>query len=383
MNIKSLITNNAINIPGWHTRRKIVVIESDDWGAVRMPSREVYEQMLAEGIRVDRDPYCKNDGLETADDLYALFDVLRSVKDSNGRHPVITADTVVANPDFKKIKASDFTEYHYLTIPETMALSSRHVGAWEALQEGMKEGLIHPQFHGREHLNIKKWLQAIREGDKTTQRAFDYGTFGLTSDVDPSISGNYMGAFNSALPADIEEYGKSITEGLNIFEKLFGFRSESFIATTYTWPHDIESYLRQGGVKFLQGMVSQRIPLDDDTNFRYKNNNFCGRKSPNGMTYLMRNAYFEPSQRPDFNWVKNCLDRIAIAFRWNKPATISAHRLNFIGSINPDNTKRTLPMFEELLTTIVKRWPDVEFMTSDELGRLVTKYEEGIAAGSR
>ena len=59
MNIKRQITHNLLNIPGWYTKRKLVVIESDDWGAIRMPSKEIYNQFLREGIRVDNDPYCR------------------------------------------------------------------------------------------------------------------------------------------------------------------------------------------------------------------------------------------------------------------------------------------------------------------------------------
>lgn len=348
-----------------------MVIESDDWGAVRMPSREVYEKMLREGIRVDRDPYCRYDGLETAEDLSRLFEVLTSVKDKNGRHPVITADAVVANPDFEAIRATGFSEYVYEPITDTFARSPRHAGAWEMWQEGMSAGLIHPQFHGREHLNVKKWMNALRGDDDITCRSFDYGTFGLTSDVDERIKLNYMGAFNSALKEDIEDYGAILKNGLDLFERIFGFRSESFIATTYTWPTAIEAYLKDNGVRFLQGMVSQKIPLDDDTTFRYKNSNFLGRKSPHGLTYLQRNCYFEPAQRPEFDWVSNCLNRVAIAFRWHKPATISVHRLNFIGSIDKGNTDATLPLFHTLLKELVRRWPNVEFMTSDELGNLI------------
>lgn len=40
MNIKAQIRKNWANLPGWHTRRKIVVIESDDWGSIRMPEFE-------------------------------------------------------------------------------------------------------------------------------------------------------------------------------------------------------------------------------------------------------------------------------------------------------------------------------------------------------
>lgn len=34
MNLKQTITHNLLNIPGWHTNRKIVVIESDDWASI-------------------------------------------------------------------------------------------------------------------------------------------------------------------------------------------------------------------------------------------------------------------------------------------------------------------------------------------------------------
>ena len=41
--------------------------------------------------------------------------------------------------------------------------------------------------------------------------------------------------------------------------------------------------------------------------------------------------------------------------------------------INPRNRDLNLPQFEQLLSRILKRWPDVEFMTSDKLGDLITK----------
>lgn len=369
--IKSRLSHNLVNIPGWRTDRKIVVIESDDWGAVRMPSREVYDCMLAEGIRVDRDAYCRYDGLETADDLEALYDVLLSVKDKNGRHPIITANAVVANPDFERIKESGFSQYYYEPITESFAKSSRHVGAWDVWRQGMAEGLLHPQFHGREHLNVKKWLRTLRVGDEITRKAFDYGTFGLTSDVDSRIKNNYMGAFNSGLDEDIADYKVLLTEGLGLFERIFGYKSESFIATTYVWNPKIETTLCECGVKYLEGLVHQRIPLDDDTTFRYKKNNFTGRRSDAGLTYITRNCFYEPSSNLEFDWVSDCLSRIKVAFRWHKPAVIGMHRLNVIGSIDEQNRKRNLAGLKVLLDAIVSRWPQVEFMTTDQLGSII------------
>ena len=31
--IQTQLSHTLLNLPGWHTRRKIVVIESDDWGS--------------------------------------------------------------------------------------------------------------------------------------------------------------------------------------------------------------------------------------------------------------------------------------------------------------------------------------------------------------
>lgn len=372
MTLKQTITHNLLNIPGWHTKRKIVVIESDDWGSVRMPSREVYEEFLKRGVAVDRDPYCRYDCLATADDLSALFEVLTSVKDKNGHPAVVTANAVVANPVFDKIKESGFKEYFYEPFTETLKRSSKHDGAFELWKQGMSAGVFRPQLHGREHLNVKKWLRTLQSDDKITRLSFDLGTFGLTSAVDPHIKNNYMGAFNSGLDEDIKEYDTIITEGQQLFEQLFGYKSESFIATTYTWNPKIEESLKRNGIKYLQGMVHQHVPLDDDTTFSWKKDNFCGRRSPYGLSYLMRNCYYEPSQNSGTK--EDCLNRVKTAFRWHKPATICMHRLNVIGAIDESNRTRNLADLQWLLKKIVKLYPDVEFMASDELGRIIN-YE--------
>lgn len=366
-----LTRKELYNMFGWRTKRHLVVIESDDWGTIRMPSREVYDEFLCRGIRVDRDPYCRYDNLATKHDLENLFEVLNSVKDKNDYPAVITANTLSANPVFDKIRESNFTEYYFEPFTETLKRDAAHADAFEMWKQGMTAGLFHPQSHGREHLYVKKWLQTLRNGDKVTRAAFDLGTWGLTYYVDPSIKGYYMGAFNSAEEADIRAFETIIDDALKMFKDIFGYDSLSFTPTTYTWSPKIDPCLVRHGVKYIQSTFQQKIPIGDDNGVKVSYRGFQGTRTKAGLIRLFRNCFFEPSTKENYDWVGDCMKRIEIAFRHGKAANICAHRLNFIGSIDSANTDRTLPEFKRLLQEIVKRWPDVEFLTSDQLGEII------------
>jgi hypothetical protein len=85
----------------------------------------------------------------------------------------------------------------------------------------------------------------------------------------------------------------------------------------------------------------------------------------------VRNAYFEPFSDPSIDWVGSCLKDISKAFFWKIPAIISAHRVNFIGAIVPENRENNLMLLNRLLGSVLKTWPEVEFMTSDQLGTIM------------
>ena len=373
-----LTRKELYNMLGWRTKRHLVVIESDDWGTIRMPLREVYEEFMRRGIRVDKDPYCRYDNLATKHDLENLFEVLQSVQDKNGHPAVITANTLSANPVFDKIRESEFTQYYFEPFTETLKRDAAHADAFKMWKEGMDAGVFYPQSHGREHLYVKKWLQTLRNGDKVTRTAFDLGTWGLTEIVDPSINGYYMGAFNSSEDEDIWEFETIIDDAFRMFKDIFGYESKSFTPTTYTWSPKIEPCLVNHGVKYIQSTFQQKIPIGDDQGVKVTYRGFQGTRTKAGLIRLFRNCFFEPSTKENFDWVGDCLKRIEIAFKWGKAANICAHRLNFIGSIDSKNTDRTLPEFKRLLQEIVNRWPDVEFVSSDQLGSIIEQSGQKI-----
>jgi hypothetical protein len=160
-NLKSRISRNLTNVKGWRTNRKIIVIESDDWGSIRMPNKEIRDAFQESGYNFYSSPYCKYDTLENSEDLTLLFNLLRQYKDKNGSHPVFTADTVVANPDFKAIKKSGYMEYSYEPFTETLKTYYPDENVFEIWEQGMRDGVFRPQYHGREHLNIPLWLEGL------------------------------------------------------------------------------------------------------------------------------------------------------------------------------------------------------------------------------
>jgi len=364
--LKRKIIHNLLNLPGWDTKRKLIIIESDDWGSIRMPSNEVYSRFNSNGFTISKSDYNRLDTLENNDDLNLLYEVLQSCKDSVGNFPVITANFIVGNPDFQKIKLSDFTEYYFEPVTETLSRYPQRDKVEDLWKYGHSARIFHPQFHGREHVNVVRWMDALR--NRTPEIMF-------TFDNETTFSGigdyNFMEVLDYNTPADLIKMIESLAEGLDIFEKIFGYRSKSFIPPCYTWNSAIEETLHANGVKYIQGLVIQSLPTGTFGNYKRKYH-FTGNRNSLGQYFLVRNCFFEPSLSKSSDQVGECLNRINIAFRWHKPAIISAHRINFIGALDEKNRRNNLVLFNELLHRIVKLWPDVEFMTSDGLGDLIS-----------
>ncbi len=368
--MRQIAGRNLVNIPGWHTNRKIIVFESDDWGAVRMSSKENLVALSGSGIKVQNCHYLQNDALASETDLNQLFELLHSHKGSQGKSPVITANVIMTNPDFEKIKATDFTEYHYELFTDTLDKYPEHQNSFKCWKDGINKELFHPQFHGREHVQVLRWMDFLRDTNSETRRAFDANVFGLSTTATSENRKSYLASYDWTDSRSREFILSSVSEGLSLFKSVFGFESLSAIAPNYVWHREVEKTLHDYGVRFIQGTTVQKSPVMGNNGFE-KIRHFTGQKNDLGQRYLVRNVEFEPSSNPDLDWIDRCMQSIKTAFRWNKPAVIATHRVNFIGFINPENRDRNLKTFDQLLKNIIKKWPEVEFMTSDQLGQII------------
>jgi len=352
-------------------KEKLVVIESDDWGAIRMPSREVYDQFMAKGVPANTHYFAKNDCLESNSDLELLFEVLSSNKDKNGQPAVITANAVVANPDFEKIAASNRKEYHYELITDTYNSYPNHDKVFDLWKkEGIGQNMLYPQFHGREHINVASWMKVINSDSPIENFAFENKTLlGMRIPNEKPFGFNYMAAFEYFDKEQQLQIEEITADGLQIFEKLFGFKSKSFIASCGIQGTHIDSVLAANGVEFNQNGHQFR---PDGKGGVKADQKFWGDTNEFNQTYWRRNATFEPSRAPHEDWVTKCMAEIDVAFRWGKPAVINSHRVNYSSGIFEENRDNTLRLLNALLKAITKKWPDVEFMNSQQLGELVS-----------
>lgn len=371
--LKYKLAVNLKNIPGPKVAKKIVVIECDDYGGIRMPSLEAMKKMKAAGVSIDESRYNLLDTLEDAEDLAALFEVLQSVKGADGKHAVVSPFVNVANPDFEKIKAAGYKEYYYEPFPITYkkyGRSSNMMGLWK---EGVEAGIFAPEFHGREHVSVQPWLQKLQEGNIQLQHAFSYGfvAVGNIQGIHP-----YAQEFRPEFYFNNEQQKKflhrSITEGVQLFEQLFGYTPSAFMPSNSVFHPDFEETVLQTGIPFL--VVAHKNPTPGPNgDLMFTNFTFRQKLQKGKLNFYIRNCAFEPTDS-SYSSLESTLKQINAAFRWNKPAIISTHRVNFVGGIDKKNRGKGLAELGLLLKKIIKHWPTVEFIsTKDYINLLLQK----------
>lgn len=363
---------NLINMPGWRTTRKIIVFESDDWGSMRMPNIKALEDLTIKGIRVDNKDHWRLDCLENKTDLENLFSIISGFKDKHNKHPIFTFNTVMGNPDFYKIRISDYNQFfneHFFDSYKKY----HNQNLKDLWLDAIRTGLIMPQFHAREHVNVPLWMHDLKTGLQETRMAFDHNFFGLVTRTSSANQKHYLAAYRAESEDQLQSIKNSLCEGLDMFEKTFGFKSKSFIACNYIWPMELESVLKEKKVSFIQGQRGRFRPNPFNHGKGKIVRNYIGEKTILGLTHTIRNVKFEPFESPVEDSVGKTIKEIQNAFFWKKPAIISTHRINYVGGIDVSHRDRNLKSLELLLQSILNRWPEVEFLSSDQLGDLIEK----------
>lgn len=348
--------------------RHIVVIESDDWGSIRVPSDEVKNMLNSQGAMLDNEPFTRHDGLESCEDISKIIDAFSSITDKNSRHPVITAFYAVANADFESIRHTGFSEYKRESFLNT---SSRYDGdndILSAVNRAIEKGVFRPELHCYEHLNTKRWLNDLKAGKQDTLKAFDSEMYGLGTNFEDLNPFGYMDAFHHRSEEELDSYDTLISQAVREFKDVFGYFPKAFTAPCYVWNEKLEEYLYNNGIECICGSNYQLIPKKGNYDSFEKNIHFVGEVNKHGIVYLTRNVIFELIYN-EKEAHEIAMRQVSAAFHEKKPAIISIHRANFSNRIGAKRDEH-LSAICSLLQDITGKWPDVEFMSSYELSEL-------------
>lgn len=319
---------------------KYIVIESDDWGLERAKHDDAIN-WTEKKYGSDQFTRWTTDALETQEDLQELFHVLKSYKNKFEKPPILTANFITHNVD--RDNAGNLI---YRPLSQTSG------SLLDLYKEGIAQNLIYPQFHGFSHFNTVALADynQTQESDEAYKQGFMLARTTIKSNL-IFLQGEY-----SKQNLNAEE---QFHLGMNEFKNVFGFEATSFIPPTYIFDHKYFDLLSKSSINYLQ--AGNRI-------FSRKRNRyiFPTLRKRNGILWGIRNARLDI--HPDYNFeYAQCIDSIEKAFQLQLPAVIDFHRVNFSGRFKPDYRERTIKQMQLLFDSIHKRWPEAEFITSNQL----------------
>jgi hypothetical protein len=364
------LSNHLRNIFGWRTDQKVVVIESDDWGSIRMSSKSACDRLRKLGHPVDKNPYHLLDGLETNSDIQFLAEILKK-KSFNGRNPKITLNNSTANPDFTKIKDDNFQMFYREPCDLSYQRYKNSDQVIFSIKQGISEGVFDVQYHGAEHLQSVRWMKALREDKRMERQAFDVGVFSPAIANSTGYSMEYMDALDYDSKSEITHQKQYLKEGYDIFKSIWGHKAKSFIAPCYRWSTELERTLLDLGILNIQGQRAQLSPKDEIGYKQRKIYHYTGERNELGQVYTIRNVIFEPSYYGFDRAINGALSQIEAAFFMRVPAIISSHRINYTSRLSIENRDQGIAALTTLLDILHKKYPDLIFMGSSELGNII------------
>jgi len=254
-----------------------------------MPSNRAFESISKKRLDSSGASYRFNtyDTLADKIDLMLLFETLSTFRDIHGNHPVITALSVVANPDFEKIRKNEYKEYFYEPFPRTLERYYGSDNPFPLWNEGIQNKLFLPQFHGREHLNVAVWMNALKQNDVEARLAFDHGLWGFNNKHPFGIT--FQSAFSLEIPDQLHLQAEIIKDGLRLFEELFGYRASYFVSPNSPFNNQLETVAASEGIRFIFASKIQNEPLGEGK--IKKSFHYPGQKNRLGQYYLSRNCF--------------------------------------------------------------------------------------------
>lgn len=357
--------------------RKLIAIESDDWGMTGIRDAEAYASLSVRGVRVDESPWSAYT-LETTEDLDRLFTLLQGHRDALNGPAVFTANFILTNPDYHQIASSGFQEYHYIPVRYGLPGRWQRKHLFPKYMDGIQKKVFYPAFHGREHFNADLWLGLLQHNDPTAHALFGEEVVFGCRDLWRKIQGPYFvppDGFRDSL-AQLAV----ISDGIRLFREMFGFAPRSTIAPGYLWNRMTEKIWAAHGIEIIQAGNRQHMGVSPGGITLRGPERPMGAVNRDNLMYLARNVDFEP-WRYDMP-LSQYMNEIDYLLGLGSPVVISTHSINYISGIriHPD---AHLAKLDSLLSHILQRHPDILFVHDGQLGDALRRGEFTHSSGER
>jgi hypothetical protein len=311
----------------------VLILESDDWGY-------------------------GPDGQPRA--LDRIAEALAKVRDRGGRHPVMTLGVVLAGPDTDRMRAEGCRTYHRVTLADP-----RLAPVCDAMSRGVARGVFSLQLHGLEHF----WPESLMRGSAANAQIRDWLTgpgFASTEALPSHLQSRWIDATGlPSKPLPVAAAVAAAGEESRIFAATFGAPPEVAVPPTFVWTEDVEGAWAAAGVRVVvtpgrrcESRDREGHPVPGETEY------YNGATGQHGVSYVVRDSYFEPSLGQTH---QGALRALARNTELGRPTLLEIHRMNFIG--DERLAQRTLDEVTGLLTAACAEFPGVRFMNTAELAR--------------
>jgi len=337
---------------GWAGRRTLVglwrepvlthpvlIVESDDWGAGPP---------------------------EQAEQLTRIAAVLASHVNRTGQKPVMTLGVVLGVADGTRILADGLGHYHPKLLDQ-----AEFAETLAAIRRGTESRVFALQLHGEEHY----WPPALLAAARTVPAVAAW----LTGSVAPRTE---------ALPAPLQSRWIDATElpskplrsdeiravalaEVASFLRIFGKTPKVAVPPTFIWNDMVEAAWGEAGVEFV--VTPGRRYVARDANGEPISAGppvVNGDRGTAGITYLVRDDYFEPARG---HRAEHGLAALATKTRAGRPTLLETHRANFLEDAALADT--AIRELDRLLALALQAFPDILFLSTEALALRMRRHD--------
>lgn len=313
-------------------KRPVLIIESDDWGT---------------------------GPAEQAEQLARIAAVLGSYRDDDGHRPVMTLGLVLSIADGARITAEGFRHYHRKSLNE-----AEFGPTLAAINHGAEDGVFALQLHGREHYWPQALIAAARSDPHVSGWLSGPG-IPQTEALPAALQSRWIDATElPSKPLPVAEVKAAALAEAASFRDIFGGVPAVAVPPTFIWNDAVEAAWAEAGVEFVV-TPGRRYELRSAAG----EPGGAGRSISNGdrgvagVTYLVRDDYFEPVRG---HKAEHALDALTEKTLVGRPTLLETHRANFIG--NAADADAALSEVDRLLAMTLQVFPRTMFLSTAELG---------------